>query len=83
MLSKLEKVVTPEGFLYDVDNSLANDREIEYLPMSDSDHEGNEDEEVEFASGQNELCGCIQKTKSEWLDLLSPECEVLELVSKQ
>ena len=51
--------------------------------MSDPDHEGKEDEEVEFASGQNELCGCIQKTKSEWLDLLSPECEVLELVSKQ
>ena len=50
--SKLENVVTPVVFVYYIDNSLANDREDDYLPLSDADHEGSEVEEVEFSSGK-------------------------------
>ena len=42
-LSKLEKVVTPEGFVYYVDNSSAKNGGDDCLPISDSDHEGNDD----------------------------------------
>ena len=77
-LSKLEKVVTPEGFVYYVDNSSANNGGDDWFPNSDSDNGGSEDEEVEFRSEQNELAVCTQEKNSDCLDLLSPE--VLSLV---
>ena len=46
-LSKLKKVVTPEGFEYYVDCSSANERGDDCFFMSDSDYEGSEDEETE------------------------------------
>ena len=72
-LSKLEKVVTPEGFVYYVDNSSANNGGDDCFPNSDSDNGGSEDEEVEFRSEQNELAVCTQEKNSDCLDLLSPE----------
>ena len=72
-LSKLEKVVTPEGFVYYVDNSSANNGGVVCFPNSDSDNGGSEDEEVEFRSEQNELAVCTQEKNSDCLDLLSSE----------
>ena len=72
-LSKLEKVVTPEGFVYYVDNSSANNGGDDCFPNSDSDNGGSKDEEVEFRSEQNELAVCTQEKNSDCLDLLSPE----------
>ena len=72
-LSKLEKVVTPEGFVYYVDNSSANNGGDDCFPNSDSDNGGSEDEEVEFRSEQNELAVCTQEKNSNCVDLLSPE----------
>ena len=72
-LSKLEKVVTPEGFVYYVDNSSVNNGGDDCFPNSDSDNGGSEDEEVEFRSEQNELVVCTQEKNSDCLDLLSPE----------
>ena len=72
-LSKLEKVVTPEGFVYYVDNSSANNGGDDCFPNSDSDNGGSEDEEVEFRSEHSELAVCTQEKNSDCLDLLSPE----------
>ena len=72
-LSKLEKVVTPEGFEYYVDRSSGNDGGDNYLPISDLGYENSDDEEVEFRSEQNELAVCTQEKNSDCLDLLSPE----------
>ena len=72
-LSKLEKVVTPEGFVYYVDNYSAKNGGDDCFPNSDSDNGGSEDEEVEFRSEQNELAVCTQEKNSDCLDLLSPE----------
>ena len=72
-LSKLEEVVTPEGFVYYVDNSSANDGGDDYLPISNSDHEVNDNEEAEFPSGQNEFVGCTKDKNSDCLDLMAPE----------
>ena len=77
-MSKLEKVVTPEGFVYYVDNSSAKNGGDDCFPNSDSDNGGSADEEVEFRSEQNELAVCTQEKNSDCLDLLSPE--VLSLV---
>ena len=77
-LSKLEKIVTPEGFVYYVDNSSAKNGGDDCFPNSDSDNGGSEDEEVEFRSEQNELAVCTQEKNCDCLDLLSPE--VLSLV---
>ena len=43
LLSKLEKIVTPEGFVYYVDNSSANNGGDDCFPNSDSDNGGSED----------------------------------------
>ena len=59
------------GFEYYVDRSSANDGGDDFLFMSD------EDGEVEFPSGQNELVGYTQETNSGCLDLLSPELSSL------
>ena len=72
-LSKLEKVVTPEGFVYYVDNSSAKKGVDDCFPNSDSDNGGSENEEVEFRSEQNELAVCTQEKNNDCLDLLSPE----------
>ena len=72
-LSKLEKVFTPDGFIYYVDNSSANNGGDACFPNSDSDDGGSEDEEIEFRSEQNELAICTQEKNSDCLDLLSPE----------
>ena len=68
---KLKKVVTPKDFVYYVDNSLGNDGEDEYLPFNDSDHDGSEDEEVEFLSGLNNFVGFIQETNSDCVQFSS------------
>ena len=78
-LPKLEKVVTPEGFVYYVDNSSANNGGDDCFPNSDSDNGGSKDEEVEFRSEQNELAVCTQEKNSDCLDLLSSP-EFLSLV---
>ena len=72
-MSKLEKVVRPEGFVYYVDNSSANNGGYDCFPNSESGNGGSEDEEVEFRSEQNELAVCTQEKNSDCLDLLSPE----------
>ena len=65
----MEKVITPEGFEYYVDRSSANDGGDDNLPISDSNYESSDDEEVEFPSGKNELAGCNQEKNSDCLDL--------------
>ena len=69
-LSKLEKVVTPEGFEYYVDRSSANDKGDDCFFMSDLYYEGSEDEETELPP---EFFGCTQEKNSDCLDLVSPE----------
>ena len=72
-LSNLEKVVTPEGFVYYNYNSSAKNGGDDRFPNSDSDNGGSEHEEVEFRSEQNELAVCTQEKNSDCLDILSPE----------
>ena len=58
MLSKLEKVVTPEGFECYVDHSSAYDGGDYCFFVSDSDYEGSEDEETDLPP---EVFGCTQR----------------------
>ena len=69
-MSKLEKVATPEGFVYYVDKSLAKDKEDDHLPMSGSDYKASEDEETELPP---EFFGCTQETSLNDLPLMAPE----------
>ena len=69
-LSKLEKVVTPEGIEYYVDRSSANDKGDDCFFMRYLYYEGSEDEETELPP---EFFGCTQEKNSDCLDLLSPE----------
>ena len=69
-LSKLEKVVTPEGFEYNVDRSSANDQGDDCFFMSDLYYEGSEDEETELPP---EFFGCTQETILEDVHLMAPE----------
>ena len=69
-LSKLEKVVTPEGFEYYVDRSSANDKGDDCFFMSDLYYEGNEDDETELPP---EFFGCTQETIFKDVHLMAPE----------
>ena len=69
-LSKLEKVVTPAGFVYYVDNSSANHGGDDCLFMSDSDYEGSENQETKLP---HEFFGCTHKTSLKVVQLLAPD----------
>ena len=69
-MSKLEKVVTPEGFEYYVDRSSANDGGDDCLFMSDLDYEDGENEETELPP---EFFGCTQKKNLKDVSLMAPE----------
>ena len=49
-MSRLEKLVTHEDFVYYLDNSLAFDKEDDYLPIIDSNYEAREDASVSSGS---------------------------------
>ena len=69
-LSKLEKVVTPEGFEYYVDRSSANDKGDDCFFMSDLYFEGSEDDETELPP---EFFGFTQETILKDVHLMVPE----------
>ena len=70
LLSKLEKVVTPEGFVYYVENSSTNDRGNDCFFISDSDYEGSEVEETELPS---KFFGFTQETSLKDISLMASE----------
>ena len=73
-MSKLEKVVTPECFVYYVDNSSANDGEDDCLFMSDSGYEGSDDDETELPP---EIFRCNQKLILKDVPLMATELSSL------
>ena len=68
--SKLEKVVTPEGFECYVDRSSTNDGEDDLFFMSDSDHDGSDDEQTELPLM---FFGYTQKKSLKDVTLMAPE----------
>ena len=69
-LSKLEQVVTPEGFVYYVDNSSANGEVDDGLFMSDFNYGCSEDEEAELPP---QIFGCTQETSLKDVPHMAPE----------